>query len=107
MQSRTTGRTFFLATLVLACVFAGGLGWASEPDDGSKLLEIVKNYVEATKSWPPGDYSIRRSRTEGRSVIYTVVHKDDEASFSPGGGKSIEVHVDAGTMKVSKELSFQ
>lgn len=96
-----------LVALTLACASIGGLGVSAEPNDDAKLREVVVKYVAATRSWPASDYTVQRSRTEGPSVVFTVVHKDDEASALPGGGKSIEVHVDAATMEVSKALAFQ
>lgn len=107
MRIRISGCGLFLVALALACASVGGLKVSAEPNDDAKVREVVAKYVAATRLWPPSDYAIQRSRTEGKSVVFSVVHKDDEASVSPGGGKSIEVHVDTSTMEVSKELAFQ
>lgn len=80
---------------------------SAEPSDDPELRAVVVKYIEATKAWPPGDYSIQRSRAEGETIVFEVIHKDDLERRSPGGGKSIEVYVDTRTLQVSKELGFQ
>ena len=80
---------------------------ATEHDEDAKLREVVVKYIEATKKWPTNDYSLRKIRSEEGIVVFLVAHKDDETISSPGGGKSIMVHVDTHTMEVSREFRFQ
>lgn len=76
------------------------------PED-AKVLMAVQRYVDATKGWPRSDYRIEINRREGDVIIACVIHKDDEVTPIPGGGRSFEVHLDVTRMEVVKELGFQ
>jgi hypothetical protein len=72
-----------------------------------EVTVLVERYVKETRGWPSSDYRTEINRREGKVIIVWVIHRDDEATPVPGGGRSFEAHVDAGRMQVVKELRFQ
>lgn len=72
-----------------------------------RAAAAVEDYVVKAKGWEKGSYQVTLNRKEGTTLVFWVVHSEDLAAKVPGTGKSIEVHVDAKTNGVSKELAFQ
>lgn len=83
---------------------------------GKKLAEyeprkffysLAETYIKRVKRWKDSDYCVEFSRLEGNVIVIYVSHRDDDSSISPGGGKSLEVHIDGNNMKILKEMHFQ
>lgn len=73
----------------------------------TEVTALVQQYVNQTRGWGSGDYRTEINRREGELIIVWVIHRGDEATPIPGGGRSFEAHVDVGRMQVVKELRFQ
>lgn len=103
------------ASLGLASiVFAGTPSYANPLNEmapsaaqESKHAVSIKKHIERTKEWADSEYRIEFNRRENDTSVYWVIHEDDRAAASAGGGKSIEIHVDSDTLEVLRELAFQ
>ena len=97
-----------LASLVLAgCTLVGEPAMSEDESGVANMTEAVRSHIAATKQWPESDYSIEMKRAEDGNYVFWAVHKDDLAATQPGGGKSVEVHIDPKTLQVALELGFQ
>lgn len=101
------GRCCRLRLLLWCIVFVARISVAQEPAEEAVLRQIVAKYISDNKNWRAEDYVVRRSRQDGDIVVFSVIHRDDETALVPGGGKSVELHVDVLTKKVARELGFQ
>jgi hypothetical protein len=74
-----------------------------------RIDQAVADYLTRTKSWRPAEYRIehRRLSDDGTHAIVWAVFLKDEVNPVPGGGQSLELHVDRKTRKIVKELGFQ
>ena len=77
--------------------------------DRARIEEAVHQYLIRFKFWRPGDFRLEpRGLTKGEShAVVWAVHREDETAVSPGGGKSVELHVDRKDYQVVRELRFQ
>lgn len=78
----------------------------------AKAVQVVERYVGETHRWPRDSYRIELFRRDGDTLIFWVLHKDDEtalkgSSVAGGGGKSFEVDVNVNSLRVVRELGFQ
>lgn len=66
-------------------------------------------YLVHEKHWSLDDFRIeKRGPTEdGRCEIIWGIFLEDEKNPVPGGGQSVELHVDLDEYRVVKELGFQ
>jgi hypothetical protein len=107
------------ALAVLACWVGGvtvltGCGRSPQaaaptPAVRRQVEAIAADYVTKQKKWDGKDYRVEHlgwKDSSGHWVVH-VVHKDDEAAAGPGGGKSLELHIDLAGKRVSRELHFQ
>lgn len=74
-----------------------------------RIDEAITDYLTRTKSWRPAEYRIEHKRLsdDGTQAIVWAVFLQGEINPVPGGGQSLELHVDRKTRKVVKELGFQ
>lgn len=97
----------FVFTNVSACSEIVKKNMAEEYEKGGKFYSLVETYITKTKGWSSNDYCIELNRQHDNVLVFWVIHKEDETNISPGGGKSVEVHVDQVKMEVINELGFQ
>lgn len=76
-------------------------------DQFAAARQVVDDYVQQKYQWPRSSYRIEFKLRDGDAFLFLVVHKDDENSIVPGGGKSISVDVDLKTRRVLSEFHFQ
>jgi hypothetical protein len=76
-------------------------------DQLRQATAVVDGYVRDSKNWESGAFRIEFNRREDAALVFWVLHSDDNAARSPGGGRSIEVHVDPANGRILKELAFQ
>jgi hypothetical protein len=68
----------------------------------------AENYIVTSKNWEKGSFQVELNRKEGTTLVFWVLHSGDRtATTTPGGGKSVEVHVDPISNRVLRELAFQ
>jgi hypothetical protein len=75
----------------------------------SKVEETVERYIRQTKGWNPREYRIESRGLTANELteMIAVVYLQDERSPHPGGGQSIELHVDRASLQVVRELGAQ
>ncbi len=74
----------------------------------STFDRIVEEYVTRQKKWSVGDYSSALIDAQAGILVFQVTHKDDiTSSATPGGGKSMQLHISTATKKVVRELGYQ
>lgn len=75
----------------------------------ASIEKAAVEYVQQHKQWLPDDYYLESEglTTDQQHLRVIVVNKEDEINPVPGGGKSIELHIDPSTYDVVKELGFQ
>ena len=103
-------------TTLVAAICCAGLTTCSEPavkapiikciEDG-KWRDLIETFIAKAKGWPPSDYCIQLVGLEKDKLVFHVLHNDDLKTIQVGGGKSVELYVDAEKMKVTKILLFQ
>jgi hypothetical protein len=74
-----------------------------------KMEQAVIDYVTNTKGWARDEFRIEKHGVDqdtGHVVIW-VIHRDDGKTGMDGGGKSVELHVDAKQNVVVREFHFQ
>jgi hypothetical protein len=101
-----------LATAVGVALLIFSLRRLAPPVSGSSqdvAFQVAREYVAANESWPDSDYTLEDTHTEDKdgNLVINVIHKDDLKAQTPGGGKSVELHVDLGKRRVAKVLHFQ
>lgn len=110
-------------TLARASAFALSLGlFASSPGSPTQAqspvtmtaneAKAVEGYVSETRKWPRDSYRVVLYSRDGDTLIFGVLHKDDEtpqkgSNVAGGGGKSFGVNVDAKSLRVVRELAYQ
>jgi hypothetical protein len=70
---------------------------------------VAREYITAEEGWPASAYTVEDTHTrdgEG-NLIVNVIHEDDRKTLTPGGGKSVQLHVDMGKRRVVKVLHSQ
>jgi hypothetical protein len=69
----------------------------------------IVRYIARTKGWNHSEYWIERRgpSADGHIDVFAVVHLCDRCAATPGGGKSVELHVDRLTHEVTQELGGQ
>ena len=79
------------------------------PEEQRRVEKAAEDYILHKKSWQRSEFRTELhglSKDKTAAVVWAV-HSDDERSPKPGGGKSLELHVDRQSLKVIKELRFQ
>lgn len=87
----------------------------SEPTQPGKETKVIDHpdlaavaaYVAKTRGWKSGDYRVEQRPNEGKLLVFWVLHRDDEKSMTPGGGKSFELRLDPATHEPIGEFHFQ
>ena len=74
-----------------------------------EIEQIANSYIAQEKGWSPAEYTIVHTnrRDEAGNYVVNARHRDDETRVAPGGGKSVELHLDGNTRRVVQELHFQ
>lgn len=80
----------------------------SGADDPTRLTDAARAYLAARH----GDAAayrleIRDPGGGDRPAVVWAVHPDDERAPAPGGGRSLELHLDPVTGEVRSEYGFQ
>jgi len=78
--------------------------------DRNWVDKLVSEYVEKTKNWPTDTYDIEYVQEDGsqdHTIVINIKHRDDARATFPGGGKSIQLHIDVTKRKIVKEYGFQ
>jgi hypothetical protein len=101
-----------LATCVGVALLAFSLRRPAPPGSGSSenlAIQVAREYVAANESWPESDYTVEDTHTQDNdgNLVISIIHKDDLKGLTPGGGKSVELHIDLGKRRVVKVLHFQ
>ena len=107
---------------VIAAVF-GALPGCSEPEDSppfepgvfvSKDVEvcskIATTFIANELSWPPDDYRLTYSRTEGELTLFRATHRSDFEEHKLGmlgGGESRQIGVRCSSKEVVQVLRYQ
>jgi hypothetical protein len=75
----------------------------------SRLASAVQRYLREHKGWTEDHFriEIRSIDPGGANVVVWGIFLDDERHPVPGGGQSVELHVDRRTGEVKTELGFQ
>ena len=78
-------------------------------DQKDNVVVLVDKYIQDSKGWDSKNYRIEFKRRIGDKLVYRVIHKDDEfyTGTTAGGGKSVEVHVNAEGYEILQEFRFQ
>lgn len=76
-------------------------------DELAAARKAVDDYVQEKHRWPRSSYRIELKRRDGDILDFWIVHKDDEKSIVPGGGKSISVDLDLKSLRILREFKFQ
>jgi hypothetical protein len=95
-----------------AAILVGALSrFAWQPAAGSDDLpsRVARDYIRENEGWLDAAYTVENapSRDSEGNAVVTVVHKDDLKARHPGGGKSLELHIDLQKKQVVKVLHFQ
>lgn len=77
--------------------------------DRADVDRIAKEYIAQKKGWADAEYTVRHTDKRDRAghLIVNISHRDDLALAIPGGGKSVELHIDVKARRVVQELRFQ
>lgn len=75
----------------------------------SRAVASAELYLQQHKGWQRDQYRVEIERLEdhGERIVIRGVFLEDESHPVPGGGQSVELHVDRRTGEVRKELGFQ
>lgn len=78
-------------------------------EDRAEVDRIAKEYITRQKGWADTEYTVRHTDKRDRvgHLIVNISHRDDVALAVPGGGKSVELHIDVNARRVVQELRFQ
>lgn len=97
--------------------FYAGTGWTDGNLDIAPAISIAEMPAESAivaylvkyKSWQRADYRLenRGPSDDGICTVVSVIHADDAHATSPGGGRSLQLCVDARTNSVVREIAFQ
>ena len=74
-----------------------------------RVAEAAAAYLGQKKQWKAGEFRLqpRGMTPDGRCAVLWAVYLEDERNPSPGGGKSLELHIDRAECRVVRELRFQ
>jgi len=72
-----------------------------------RAAAVVQDYIVKSKHWEKSRFEVTFNRKEGATLVFWVLYAGDKANQVPGGGESVEVHVDPVSNRVVKELGFQ
>src|SRR5262249_9138593 len=107
-------KAIMLATAACSLGALGGKSSAQESQSANELryLNVVITYIQRTRGWPDGTYTVEFKRRDGNTLIFWVLYKDDFTQRSDGlrilgGGKSFEADVNIDTGSVEREFHFQ
>jgi len=75
----------------------------------SRIAEAAVTYLGQSKQWKPGEYRLqpRGVTPDGQYAILWAVHVEDERNPTPGGGRSLELHIHRAQCRVTRALCFQ
>jgi Holliday junction resolvase-like predicted endonuclease len=75
----------------------------------SRLASAVQRYLQERKGWTEDQFriEIRSIDPGGANIVVWGIFLEDERHPVPGGGQSVELHVDRRTGEVKAELGFQ
>lgn len=70
---------------------------------------VVGQYLVSQKNWRPDQFRLehRGFSADGHAIIVWAIFLEDQIHPVPGGGKSVELHLDRNTQRVVRELGFQ
>ena len=80
------------------------------PDlSNEEISQIADGYLTQEKGWESAEYTLVPTdrKDDMGHLIVNARHRDDEAQVAPGGGKSVELHIDTTAKRVVRELHFQ
>lgn len=77
------------------------------PNSKAEIDSVVAAYLSETKHWKKDEFRIEYKGIRDHWAIVWAIFTDDELHPKPGGGKSVELHVNLNTHRVDKELGFQ
>jgi hypothetical protein len=120
-EAIVTRRTSLYLGLLLCAVVPAALGCQQErpseventgavsPEEQRRINQAAEDYVLQEKGWERSEFRIEPHGLSADRTVAVVwaVHSADERSPTPGGGKSLALHVDRQALKVIKELHFQ
>jgi hypothetical protein len=74
-----------------------------------EIASVAREYLESKRSWLPGDFRLenRGLTRDAQFAVVHAIHIDDERNPTPGGGRSLELHIDPAAHAVVRELGFQ
>lgn len=77
--------------------------------EAKDLRAAANEYLMRVKGWKPGQFRLeeRGPGGDGSVELIAAIHRDDEASPSPGAGRSLELSLDYKTRQVLREKAFQ
>jgi hypothetical protein len=84
----------------------------SDPDDETtheQVIAAAQAYIANTKGWESEEYRLEdySLSEDGSEAVITATFLADEEDSIPGGGSSVELHVDPSSNDVVEELGFQ
>jgi len=74
-----------------------------------QVAAAARSYMTETRGWAPEEYRLEgyTLSEDGSEAVVTAISLADEQDPIPGGGSSVELHVDPNTSTVVQELGFQ
>jgi hypothetical protein len=76
-------------------------------DERSRLTDAARQYLTGRYGDEAAAFRLEVRGQAGGSVVLWAIHPDDEAGAAPGGGRSLELHLDRVTGQVRAEYGFQ
>ena len=99
---------------VFAITIASCIGTASRGEGMSipanqycQALCAVVTYVRSEKGWSENSYRIELKSQIPGTLVFWIIHLDDESAINPGGGKSFELYLDTQSYEILRVLHFQ
>ncbi len=77
-----------------------------------RAIDVAKQYVLKTLKWKCGEFIIQPDdfileESDSTYIVLRATHEDDHRTTIPGGGKSVQIHVDKSSMEIVKVLGYQ
>ena len=82
---------------------------SSGDSDWDAITHVATEYLQKEKAWQPSDFRLEDHgvTSDGRFAVVYAIHADDERNPVPGGGRSLELHIDRATRTLIREYGFQ
>jgi hypothetical protein len=77
------------------------------PNERVEITTLAGRYLMKQKGWALEQFRIEIKRIDPMTIVLWCIFLDDERHPSPGGGQSVELHVDKSTFEIKRELHFQ